>query len=243
MKVYAWRKAFATGQTFGTEPDQAVNRRGAAPLSLVLSVRSGHEEPVTPSPHATNRFNLDARLNLLQTRFADYRFHSSSPMSILSFCQWLQKTSGGTAIRESVWQFAVIESIHILALVGVVGGAAVLDLRVLGIGTTYRSIQQVAKQMIPVMLISFAVNAITGVLMFWSDPLRFYRSIAFWIKMALLILSAGLNALIFHFAVYRRIDEWGQAAARAPINARIMAIASLTIWVLIVFAGRGIAYL
>ena len=133
-------------------------------------------------------------------------------MSILSFCQWLQKTPGGTAIRESVWQFAVIESIHILALVGVVGGAVVLDLRILGKGATYRSVEQVAKQMIPIMLVSFAVNAVTGVLMFWSDPIRFYQSLAFWSKMVLLIL-AGLNALIFHFAVYKRLGEWDQMAA------------------------------
>ena len=163
-------------------------------------------------------------------------------MSILSFCQWLQKTPGGTAIRESVWQFAVIESIHILALVGVVGGAVILDLRILGKGATYRSVEQVAKQMIPIMLASFSVSAITGVLMFWSDPLRFYQSLAFWIKLGLLML-AGLNALIFHFAVYRRLGEWDQSAPKAPLNARIMAIASLTMWVLIVFAGRGIAYL
>jgi hypothetical protein len=162
-------------------------------------------------------------------------------MTILSFCQWLQKTSIGTAIRESVWQFGFIESVHILALVGVVGAAVVLDLRILGVGTTYRSVSQIAKQMIPVMLATFAVNAITGVLMFWSDPMRFYQSIAFWIKLGLLAL-AGLNALLFHLTTYRHLDEWGTERA-LPRQARISAISSLTLWVLIVFAGRGIAYL
>lgn len=167
---------------------------------------------------------------------------SSISQHVLVFCQWLQITAIGTAIRESVWQFAVIESIHILALVGVVGGAAVLDLRLLGIVATDRPVRQVATQMIRVMIFAFAVNATTGVLMFWSDPLRFYRSILFWVKLALLAF-AGLNALVFHFTLYRRLDQWDKVGSRPPTGVRIIAAISLTLWVLIVFAGRGIAYL
>jgi hypothetical protein len=167
---------------------------------------------------------------------------SSISQRVLVFCQWLQTTSIGTAIRESVWQFAVIESVHILALVGVVAGAAVLDLRLLGIVATDRPVRQVANQMIPLMILAFAVNAATGVLMFWSDPLRFYRSILFWVKLALLAL-AGLNALVFHFTLYRRLDQWDKVGSRPPTAVRITAATSLTLWVLIVFAGRGIAYL
>jgi hypothetical protein len=161
--------------------------------------------------------------------------------SVFFFCQWLQTTQIGTAIRESVWQFAVIESVHILALVALVGSAVVLDLRLLGIGATYRSALQLAEQLIPVMLLAFCVMAATGILMFWSDPLRFYRSLAFWIKMVLLAL-AGLNALLFHLTTYRHLAKW-DFAPKLPLRARFVAIVSLVLWVLIVFAGRGIAYL
>ncbi len=37
-------------------------------------------------------------------------------MSILSMCQWLQDTNIGTSIRESIWVFPIIETIHVLAL-------------------------------------------------------------------------------------------------------------------------------
>ena len=55
-------------------------------------------------------------------------------MNLFPFFQWCEATSLGTAIRESTWAFAVIESVHLLAL-SVIGGAVLLvDLRLLGFG-------------------------------------------------------------------------------------------------------------
>ena len=53
-------------------------------------------------------------------------------MSILSMCQWLQDTNIGTSIRESIWVFPIIETIHVLALSISVGLLLVSDLRLMG---------------------------------------------------------------------------------------------------------------
>jgi hypothetical protein len=100
----------------------------------------------------------------------------------------------------------------------VVGGAAVLDLRLLGIGATYRSVRQVATQMIPITIFAFAVNAATGVLMFWSDPLRLYRSILFWVKLAGDFAFAPAQAGAFPDSDRVAAAECGWIAEAGPVH-------------------------
>ncbi len=54
-------------------------------------------------------------------------------MSIMSMCQWLQDTNIGTSIRESIWVFPIIETMHVLALSISVGLLLVSDLRLMGV--------------------------------------------------------------------------------------------------------------
>ena len=46
--------------------------------------------------------------------------------------QWLERTSLSVAINESLWAFAVVEAIHLLALAVIGGAVLVVDLRLLG---------------------------------------------------------------------------------------------------------------
>ena len=50
-----------------------------------------------------------------------------------SFCEWLQNTPLGTFISGSTWAFPTIETIHVFALVIVVGTIAIVDLRLLSV--------------------------------------------------------------------------------------------------------------
>ncbi len=122
-----------------------------------------------------------------------------------------------------------------------VGSSALLDLRLLNRGyLREQPVARMASRLLPVMWGSFAVMFITGVLMFMSEATRCYQSTSFRIKMALLV-AAGLNALIFHFAAYRKIAKW-ESSPIAPASARVAAWLSLALWAAIVVAGRGIAY-
>lgn len=128
-----------------------------------------------------------------------------------------------------------------LGIVALVGSSMLLDLRLLNRGfLREQSASQVASRLLPVMWWSFAVMIVTGVLMFVSEATRCYESTSFRVKMALLIV-VGLNALVFHFTAYRKIDRWERAPV-TPHSARIAAWVSMILWVCIVVAGRGIAY-
>src|SRR5258706_11247326 len=51
---------------------------------------------------------------------------------MLPFCRWLEQTSVGAGIRESLWLFPAIETLHLLGMAALVGTIAVFDLRLLG---------------------------------------------------------------------------------------------------------------
>jgi hypothetical protein len=80
----------------------------------------------------------------------------------------------------------------------------------------------------------------TGVVLFWSLPLRCYGSAYFWVKMGLLIV-AGINIALFHATIDRKRTEW-DAAAVPPFGARAAGVASLVLWTAVIFVGRTMAY-
>lgn len=154
---------------------------------------------------------------------------------------WLENTYIGTNVKNSNWLFPVIESVHVLGIVFLVGSSALLDLRLLNRGfLREQPTSLVASRLLPIMWASFGVMVVTGALMFTSEAWQCYTSWAFRIKMGLL-LAVGLNVLIFYFVAYRKIGKW-ESATVAPASARTAAWVSLILWILIVFAGRGIAY-
>jgi hypothetical protein len=155
-------------------------------------------------------------------------------------CQLLYDSSFGTAIRESDYAYSVIESIHVIAITLVVGTIAVLDLRMLGLVLRPVSVTRIARAVFPLTWSGFAIMFITGFLLFWAEAGKMYTNPAFRTKLILLAL-VGLNPLIFHSTVYRRVHEW-ETLHVSPWRARVAAIASLTLWSSIIVAGRAIAY-
>ena len=50
-------------------------------------------------------------------------------MSILHFCQWLENTPVGVAVRQSVWLFPIVETTHTVGIALMAGTIAIVDLR------------------------------------------------------------------------------------------------------------------
>jgi hypothetical protein len=159
---------------------------------------------------------------------------------LLHFCQWLYDSGVGTAIRESIWVFPIIETIHVLATALLVGTVAILDLRLLGLILKTESVSQIARQILPLTWAGFAVMFTSGFMLFWAEAAKSYGNPAFRLKLILLFL-VGLNPLIFHVTVYRGVSTWDTRIV-APLRARLAGIFSLTLWSGIICAGRAIAY-
>jgi hypothetical protein len=156
------------------------------------------------------------------------------------FFGWLENTAIGESIRTSVWLFPAIESIHVLAIVFVVGSIARVDLRLLGIIMRDRPITQVSDEFLPWTWSSFLVAVITGLLLFTSAAVRYVGIIYFDVKMILIAL-AGLNMLYFHFFVYKDVAQW-DLHVRPPAMVRIAGALSLIFWIGVITTGRFIGF-
>jgi hypothetical protein len=160
-------------------------------------------------------------------------------MSIVEALQRLQDLPFPTEIRESAWLFPTIETVHVLALVLVVGSIAFLDLRLLGWTSRPRRITDLIAETLPWTWSAFAVAATSGALMFSSKAVTYYSNIPFRLKMLCLML-AGFNMIWFHHVSLRRVGGWDHGAP--PASARIAGGLSMLLWITIVGAGRWIGF-
>ncbi len=161
-------------------------------------------------------------------------------MSILTLLEWLAGTRWSIALHESQYMWPLLESTHVLCLTLFVGTAAMLDLRLLGVGMTRIPASEFTRRLLPWTRAGFAVMVITGGTLFTATPVTYYQSLFFRIKVMLLI-AAGLNVWFFHSRVHQRVDEW-DVSTRPPRAARVAAIVSLVAWSGVVVAGRLVAY-
>ncbi|MGI0134678.1 MAG: DUF6644 family protein [Candidatus Micrarchaeaceae archaeon] len=160
--------------------------------------------------------------------------------TLYSLCYWLENTLMGRSIHDSVWLFPVIETIHLFGVVILVGFASVMDLRLMGVAFKDYTVSMVARRFLPWIWAGFAVQVVTGVLLFSSEAAKMYGSDVFLVKM-LLIAVAGLNAFVFHVLAYRSVGKWENDPI-APFSARFAGTFSILLWFGIVGAGRWIAY-
>ena len=161
-------------------------------------------------------------------------------MSIEAFLTWLAQTPWSVALLESLYVWPFLESIHVLMLTLFVGTAAVNDLRLLGVGFRAIPVGEVTSGLLRITRIAFLVMAVTGVLIFYSNPVHYYHNVFFRIKVILLVV-AGLNILLFHGRIHRSVARW-QHDVTPPRSARVAGIVSLITWAGIVISGRLIAY-
>lgn len=131
-------------------------------------------------------------------------------------------------IKQS-WLFPVIQSIHLIGLVMMVGTISLVDLCALGIGVRTRNPANVAALLAPWTSGGLLTVLITGPLMFGSDLTRYLHNPAFIVKMGLLAL-----ALAGHFTLHR-------TAISQSRNQKLAAVVSLILWSSVVLAGRAIA--
>ena len=159
---------------------------------------------------------------------------------IVGTLKWLHETAMAGEIRDSEWLFPAMETIHVVAIVFVVGSISRVDLRLMGLLQKHRPVTALSEEMLPYTWAGFAVATIFGLLLWSSKPLVYLGITYFDVKM-LLIGLAGLNMLYFHFVTFRKVAEW-DCAPLPPWSVRIAGTLSLAFWVGVVTCGRFIGF-
>ena len=151
----------------------------------------------------------------------------------------LHASSLAQAMRGSIWMYPIVEIFHIIGFVVLVGSIAMFDLRVLGFARAL-PVMALGRHLLPWSVASLALIVPAGLMMFSAHPHDFVSNGVFQLKLLLIIL-AGLNALMFHVGVHRTVATWNTATP-PPALARAQALASLAIWVAVICCGRLLAY-
>jgi hypothetical protein len=157
-------------------------------------------------------------------------------MTLATIGRSIQDVGVFTAVRESMYVYPVLLSIH-LACIALFGGLIlVTNLRLLGWVLTDISAEALIQSLRPWKQAGFVVMVTCGVLLGASKAEEYLTNPFFLTKMALLA-GLGLHGLYFAGRVYRR-DE----GLISPSTARTAAVLSLILWVGVVSMGRWIAY-
>jgi hypothetical protein len=144
------------------------------------------------------------------------------------------------AIRESINGYTALLTIHVVGMCVFAGLVLMMDLRLMGVGNMRTPFSQLQKRLFPWQMVGMMLSAVTGALLIYGQPSRFYANIFFWVKMMMMFL-AGVNALAFHQSTYHTVVTW-DARPVTPFAAKLSGVLSVALWAGVVVAGRMIAY-
>ncbi len=152
--------------------------------------------------------------------------------------QWLERTSLSIWINESLWAFAVIEAVHLLAL-AVIGGAVLLvDLRLLSLVFQRQRVIDIARVAQPWLLWSLVAMLVTGFVLFMSlAASKYYVHYYFWVKMYFLA-----AAIVFTYTYRQWVINGGDTRANSGAG-KLAGALSAFLWAGVAFAGKAIGYI
>jgi hypothetical protein len=145
----------------------------------------------------------------------------------------------GHLMRSARWLYPMVEIIHIFGFVLLVGSVLMFDLRLLGMNRQL-PLTLMARHLLRWSMASLLLVVPAGLLMFSAHPQDFIANRVFLLKMTL-IMTAGLNAAIFHTGVWQGVAGW-DAGQAAPASARLHALLSMGLWLGVIACGRLLAY-
>ncbi len=143
------------------------------------------------------------------------------------------------AMRQELWLYPIVEIVHIVGFVTLVGSIVMLDLRLLGLSKAL-PVRLLARHVLPWSFGALLLIVPSGLLMFIAHASELISNPAFIVKISLLF-CAGINAVLYHTRVFRSVSSWDSGAA-VPVVAKLHALASLLIWVGVLACGRLLAY-
>lgn len=136
-------------------------------------------------------------------------------------------------LNNNEWSFPLVECFHIAAFAFSIGTIALVDMRLLGLGMMKQKPSELLRDTSLWTLAGLVVVITSGLIIFTTDPLRYYYSDAFRLKNICLVI-----ALVFNYTIHRKVALSDQTGA----GAKITALVSLLLWVTIVFAGLFYAF-
>jgi len=150
---------------------------------------------------------------------------------------WLTSASIKTFVLEHPWVWPTCETLHFLGMSLMFGVLMIVNLRLLGWmkGMSFAAVHR----LLPLGILGFGINFVTGLLFFIGAPEQYTQNVAFHWKMILLEL-AGLNFLVL--TVFD--GAWMlPAGAEPPLSDKLLAASALVLSVGVMYFGRMLPFI
>ena len=152
---------------------------------------------------------------------------------------WLETSGLAVAMRQWQWLYPIVEIIHIVGFVVLVGAAFMFDARLLGRSRTL-PVSGLERHLLPWARWSLLLIVPSGVMMFIAHATEMAENPAFRLKL-ILVAAAFANAAVFHRWPFRTVGDW-DTEVLGPGAARAAGALSLLLWTGAIACGRLIAY-
>jgi hypothetical protein len=161
------------------------------------------------------------------------------PPSGPAWLVWLETSGLAVAMRQWTWLYPIVEIVHIVGFVILVGSAFMFDARLLGWSRAV-PVSALERHLLTWARRSLVLIAPTGAMMFAAHATEMAENPALRLKLVLLA-AALLNAAVFHRWPFRTVGDWDTEVA-GPGAARAAGVLSLALWTGVIACGRLIAY-
>ena len=150
---------------------------------------------------------------------------------------WLKAEAIKSFVTTHRWVWPACETLHFIGLSMLFTVVLIVDLRLLGM--MKRVSFAAVYQLIPLGILGFGINLMTGILFFIGIPGQYVHNVTFFWKMLFVVLG-GLNVLYF------LLDDapWNvRAGDAAPMSAKLAAASALFIWAAVLFCGHMLPFI
>jgi uncharacterized membrane protein len=143
----------------------------------------------------------------------------------------------GAFVVGHTWVWPSCETLHFVGLSILFTTVLLVDLRMLGVGKKLSF--AMLYQLLPLGMLGFALNLLTGMFFFIGAPQQYTKNPIFYWKMVFVVLAA-INVLYFML-----LDQpWTVGPEdEAPFGAKIMAASAIFLWIGILFFGHMLPFL
>ncbi len=145
--------------------------------------------------------------------------------------------AAGSYVTANPWVWPAAEALHFVGLCFLFTVVLIVDLRILGIAK--RLPFSALYQLLPVGMIGFGVNLVTGMLFFLASPDQYTNNVVFFWKI-LFVVVGGINILYFML-----FDEpWtGGAGDEATVRAKFAAASAIGVWLGVLYFGHMLPFI
>jgi uncharacterized membrane protein len=154
---------------------------------------------------------------------------------------WLERSALGEFMRtSSLWIYPVINLLHIFGIAALFGGAAIIDLRLLGLWRR-APLAAISEAAVPVSAAGFVLAAGTGVCLLVTKSTEYIGNPYLWIKFSA-IFAGLINVALLNVSPAWKAHRVRELDAHEHRRLAVFGAISLAAWVTAVAAGRLIAY-